>query len=90
MNISLTAQLAQVVNDHVASGRYSSASEVVREALRLLVERDELRQLRRERLKVEIARGMADLDAGQVHDFDDDLVEAIRQRGRRERANRGE
>ena len=34
MNISLTPQLEKLVQDRVKSGRYTSASEVVREALR--------------------------------------------------------
>ena len=40
MNVSLTPELEKYVSDKVASGRYTSASEVVREALRLL-EREE-------------------------------------------------
>lgn len=43
MNVSLTDQLSRFVNRHVASGRYQSASEVIREALRLLQERDDTR-----------------------------------------------
>ena len=42
MNVSLTKELEQLVNEKVKSGRYLSASEVVREALRLLEERDRL------------------------------------------------
>ncbi len=40
MNVSLTPELDQFVVTKVASGRYTSGSEVVREALRLLEERD--------------------------------------------------
>jgi antitoxin ParD1/3/4 len=43
MNVSLTPELAAFVQDRVASGRYGSASEVVRAALRLL-EEDERRR----------------------------------------------
>ncbi len=43
MNVSLTPELDQFVVTKVASGRYTSASEVVREALRLLEERDQAR-----------------------------------------------
>ena len=50
MNVSLTPELEQLVGDKVRTGMYQTASEVVREALRLLKQRDEwkLEQLRRE------------------------------------------
>ena len=41
MNVSLTPKLEQLVNDKVRSGLYQTASEVVREALRLLKQRDD-------------------------------------------------
>ncbi|MGH2458935.1 MAG: type II toxin-antitoxin system ParD family antitoxin [Chloroflexota bacterium] len=41
MNIHLTKELEQLVQNKVQSGRYNSASEVVREALRLMEERDQ-------------------------------------------------
>jgi len=44
MNVSLTPELEEFVNARVESGRCHSASEVVREALRLLEERDQERQ----------------------------------------------
>jgi antitoxin ParD1/3/4 len=37
MNISLTPELERLVNEKVKSGRYASASEVIREGLRLQV-----------------------------------------------------
>ena len=57
MNVSLTPELEQLVQDKVASGLYQTASEVVREALRLLKERD-MRQCLplREARKVPVAR----------------------------------
>jgi antitoxin ParD1/3/4 len=45
MNVSLTAELEKFVSAKVDSGRYSSASEVVREALRLLEEHDQERSV---------------------------------------------
>ena len=46
MNVSLTPQLEELVQKKVASGLYNSASEVIREALRLLEEQDRLRAMR--------------------------------------------
>ena len=43
MNVSLTEELEQRVEDRVRSGMYGSASEVVREALRLFFRYDEAR-----------------------------------------------
>ena len=48
MNVSLSSELERFVRKSVASGRYSSASEVVREALRLLEEVDQARKMRQE------------------------------------------
>jgi putative addiction module CopG family antidote len=41
MNVSLTPELEELVNEKVRSGLYQTASEVVREALRLLKLRDD-------------------------------------------------
>lgn len=68
MNISLTPALEKMLQDKVASGLYNSASEVVREALRLLFDRDELQKNRIAELNREIEKGLADIDAGRVTD----------------------
>ena len=62
MNIHLTRELQLFIERKLASGRYSSASEVVREGLRLLAEEDELRAQARRK----VAEGLADLKAGRV------------------------
>jgi antitoxin ParD1/3/4 len=59
MNVNLTPQLEALVRAKVNSGLYTSASEVVREALRLLEEHDRLRALKAEALQREIQRGLA-------------------------------
>jgi len=43
MNISLTAKLEHYVRDKVKSGNYNNASEVIREALRMMIEQEDLR-----------------------------------------------
>lgn len=68
MNVSLTPELEQYVHSKIKSGRYLSASEVVREALRLLEERDQLRTIRLETLRKEIMVGIEQSDRGEVFD----------------------
>ncbi len=58
LNVNLTPKLEQLVRQKVSSGRYNSASEVVREALRIMETQDELRLLKLEQLKSEIRKGM--------------------------------
>jgi antitoxin ParD1/3/4 len=70
MNVSLTKALEDFVNERVASGRYGSASEVVREALRLLEHRDRVREAQVSELRAEIARGLIELDAGAGESLD--------------------
>lgn len=65
MNVSLTPELEQLVAEKVESGRYTSASEVIREALRLLEEQDQLRQKRLAAVRQKIDRGLAQLDRGE-------------------------
>ena len=65
LNVSLTPKLSQFVTATVASGRYLSASEVVREGLRLLEERELLRQAGLEEARKKIAAGLASLDRGE-------------------------
>jgi len=76
MNVSLTPQLEELVKRKVESGLYGSASEVMREALRLLDEHDRLRQMRLEELRAAIQKGV---DSGEPTPLD---VAAIKARGR--------
>lgn len=87
MNVSLTKELESLINEKVNSGLYHSASEVVREGLRLLRERDQLRELRLAELRREIAIGIEQVDRGDVIrcDTDEDLrqlLNGVRARGR--------
>jgi len=66
MNVSLTPELEQFVTAKVQSGRYNSASEVVREALRLLEDHDEARAGRLAEFNGEIGRRLAALDRGET------------------------
>lgn len=59
MNVNLTPQLEELVRAKVDSGMYASASEVVREALRLMDEQDRLRQAKLDELRAEVRKGLA-------------------------------
>jgi len=62
MNVSLTPELDSFVAGKVESGRYNSASEVVREALRLLEEHDRARGVQLAAFNQEIGARLASLD----------------------------
>ena len=68
MNVSLTPELEKFVSAKVDSGRYNSASEVVREALRLLEEHDLARAAQLAQLNDELGRHLAALDRGETVD----------------------
>ncbi|MBM3934113.1 MAG: type II toxin-antitoxin system ParD family antitoxin [SAR202 cluster bacterium] len=84
MNVSLTPELEKYVRDKVDSGSYITSSEVVREALRLLQERDRIYESRLAELRREIKKGLSSPDAGEL-DF-----EAVKREGlKRLSENRG-
>lgn len=58
MNVNLTPQLEEMVRAKVSSGLYTSASEVVREALRLMEEQDRLRQAKLDQLRNAVRKGL--------------------------------
>jgi antitoxin ParD1/3/4 len=71
VNISLTPELDAFLQSRVRSGRYLSASEVVREALRLLEQREQERQAALQELKIKLKRGAAQAKRGDLIDGDD-------------------
>jgi antitoxin ParD1/3/4 len=76
MNVSLTKELEKLVTAKVKSGLYHTASEVVREGLRLLEERDRLYQLRLEEVRGEVKKGLDQLDRGEGRPLDFDHLKA--------------
>lgn len=66
MNISLTPELEKLVDERVKSGRYTSASEVIREALRLLDRFDEAQRHALVELNRKIDEGLAQAERGEV------------------------
>ncbi len=87
MNVSLTPELEKLVQKKVDSGLYYSASEVIREALRLLKEHDELRQRRIDQIRKKIARGIEQLDRGEGVDGEE-FFEELQRKGQRRRRKR--
>jgi len=80
MNISLTPELERRIAEKVDSGLYTTASEVVRAALRSMFEPDEARERLRARFDEEISEAMAQLDRGEGVDgeaFFEELKELI-------------
>ena len=65
MNVSLTPELEKLVKSKVQSGRYHSASEVIREGLRLLDDQDRLRNAQLEEVRRKIQIGIDQLDRGE-------------------------
>jgi antitoxin ParD1/3/4 len=70
LNVSLTPELDQFVQNRVATGRYQTASEVVREGLRLLEYQERDRELALAALKAKLRRGSAEADRGEFVDPD--------------------
>ena len=66
MNISLTPELEKLVEERVKSGRYTSASEVIREALRLLDRFDEAQRQALIELNRKIDEGLLQAERGEV------------------------
>jgi antitoxin ParD1/3/4 len=66
MNVILTPEQEQLIREKLETGRYVSAGEIVSEALRLLEERDHIRQVQRAELQRQIAIGVEQLDRGEV------------------------
>ena len=74
LNVSLTPELEQFVQSRVSSGRYQTASEVIREGLRLLEEREQAREAALEELRGQLRRGVEQADRGELLDGDEMVV----------------
>jgi antitoxin ParD1/3/4 len=82
MNISITPELEEFIEKKVKTGMYNSASEVVREGLRLLKEQDELKELRLKELKKELQKGYDSATNGNVAEWDlKQFKDKVRARG---------
>ncbi len=85
MTIALPSELEELVNAKIQSGQYHSAGEVIREGLRLLEEKDMLRQIKLEQLRKDLAVAVEAEERGEVAPLD---IEAIIREGKRRLAMR--
>lgn len=86
MNVNLGTVFDSFIADLLKTGLYQSQSEVVREGLRLLKEREELKNLRLAELRKEIAIGSEQADRGEFVDGQETFAEIRRRSTRRKRA----
>ena len=84
--LSLTPELESFVNDKVEAGLYQTASEVVRDGLRLLKEREQVHEARLSELRKDIALGIEQADNGEIDRLD---IAAMKSAGRKRLAKRG-
>lgn len=76
-NVSLTPELEEFVNSKVRAGDYKSVSEVVRDSLRLLKEKDLLQQAKLAALREAVQKG---IDSGEATPFNmDEIIAEARQ-----------
>ncbi len=66
MNITLGDEFERRIAKKIKSGLYTSASEVIRDGLRLLFEKDVIKEKQAELLKEEISKGFIQLDSGKT------------------------
>ena len=74
-NVVLSESQQQLVETLVQSGRYQNASEVLRDGLRLIDERERLESAKLKALKQAARQGWADVSAGRYADVADDRLE---------------
>ena len=70
-NVVLTQRHEQLIDVLVRSGRYQNASEVLREGLRLIEEREAMEAAQRAALREAAAIGLTDLERGAYREFAD-------------------
>ena len=81
LNVSLPVELEKRVREHVASGMYGSASEVIREALRLFEAHQATQTSQLQALRADIQLGLAEVQAQRVRlSAADDITRQGRQR----------
>jgi antitoxin ParD1/3/4 len=88
MNVSLTEELEEIIRSKVESGRFSSATEVLRAGLRLLEREEEARTKRLAAIRAQIEEGITQADRGELVDGED-AVGRVKQRSAAKRGHGG-
>ncbi len=88
MNVHLGSALDEFVAELLKSGYYQTQSEVLRESLRLLKEREEMKQMRLAELRKEIAAGIEQADRGQFVDGPEAFAKIRQRSAQRKRSKR--
>ena len=89
MNVSLTEELEKLVQRKVESGRYTSASEVVRAGLRLLEQEDELRETRLAAVRAEVRAGIDQAERGELVDGEEAMARVKKRAAAKKRSAKG-
>jgi antitoxin ParD1/3/4 len=87
INISVTPDFQKFVDAEVASGRYQSASEVFREGLRLLQDREEKRKVALDEVRKKVRQGLEAAKRGELFDGAEVLREILGESRRRREAS---
>lgn len=78
-SVSLTDHHKKIIEDQIASGRYASTSDVIREGLRLVEDRELKRQEAAAKLDALLE---AALERGGAKELNEDYIEGVKRRGR--------
>ncbi|MGH2560955.1 MAG: type II toxin-antitoxin system ParD family antitoxin [Thermomicrobiales bacterium] len=73
MQVDIDSQVAGLIQQQIESGDYHDATEVVREAVRLMAERNR----RLQQLRAEIAIGVEQIGRGELIDFTPELLDEL-------------
>jgi len=87
MNVHLGETFDKFVAELIGSGLYQSQSEVIREGLRLLKEREDIRKLRLEELRREVQLGIDQISRGEftTHTDANEIADEIKATGRQKK-----
>lgn len=92
-NVVITDHQAKLIDDLVACGRYQNASEVLREGIRLIEEREKEQAAKLEALRAAVQVGIDELDRGEYVEFADPkslaaFIDSLAPRGARKKRSR--